>query len=360
MNVVNTLVQTLKARTLRSGAALADAGLMAAGRIADADAAAAVQPVAVTPEMAALIDASDPDDPIARQFVPDQRELVVSPEELSDPIADAAFAPLPGVVHRHPDRVLLKPVMTCPVYCRFCFRREAVGAADAALTPQQLAAALDYIRGHEEIWEVILTGGDALMLSPRRLAEIVAALDAMPHIEVIRIHSRVPAVDPDRVTAALVAALGAATAVYVVLHCNHAREITPAARCAIAALVDAGIPMLSQTVLLRGINDSDDALADLMRALVANRIKPYYLHHGDLARGTGHFRTTIASGRALMRRLRRRISGLCQPDYVLDIPGGHGKVPVGPSYISGPADGSGWTVTDHAGGRHAYRDITPR
>ncbi len=354
MNVVNTLVQSVTKMTLRSGAALADAGLIAAPGIKDADAAAALQPIAVTPEMAALIDGGDADDSIARQFVPDTRELVISADELADPIGDAAFSPLPGIVHRHPDRVLLKPVMTCPVYCRFCFRRETVGAPASALAPQELDAALDYLRRDGEIWEVILTGGDALMLSPRRLGDIVAALDAVPHVAVIRIHSRVPAVDPGRITPALIAALKTATAVYVVLHCNHAREITPRATRAIARLVDAGIPMLSQTVLLKGVNDDADALADLMRTLVANRVKPYYLHHGDLARGTGHFRTTIARGRDLMRALRRRLSGLCQPDYVLDIPGGHGKVPVGPRYIRAHGDGGGWIVSDTAGQEHTY------
>ena len=366
MRVVNAIVQTVKAqtlkpktpntKTLRSGAELAEAGLRVNRHVANA--VAGIQPVAVTAEMAALIDADDPNDPIARQFLPDARELAAAPEERADPIGDDAFSPVRGVVHRHPDRVLLKPVltMTCAVYCRFCFRRETVGRADGALAPDELAAALGYIREHREIWEVILTGGDALVLSPRRLGDIIAALDAIPHVEVIRIHSRVPAVDPARVTEALVAALRAETAVYVVLHCNHAREITPAAVGAIRMLVDAGIPMLSQTVLLRGVNDDAGTLAALMRTLVRNRVKPYYLHHGDLARGTGHFRTTIAAGRALMRTLRTRISGLCQPDYVLDIPGGHGKVPIGPCYIRRHPTAAGWTVTGHAGREHTFRD----
>lgn len=355
MNVINDIVQTLSRRTLRSGADLAKAGLIDAGRIAGTDKAAAALPIAVTPDMAALIDCGDPEDPIARQFVPDPCETVASPDELADPIGDGAHSPVAGIVHRHGDRVLLKPVMACPVYCRFCFRREAVAADDAVLGPNALAAALDYIRAHKEIWEVILTGGDPLILSPRRLGEIVAALDAIPHVAVIRIHSRVPAVDPARITQQMTAALKCATAVYVVLHCNHGREITPAAKSAIASLVDAGIPMLSQTVLLRGVNDDADTLGALMRTLVANRIKPYYLHHGDLARGTRHFRTTIATGRALMRRLRRHLSGLCQPDYVLDIPGGFGKVPVGPNYMEERPDG-GWTVTDTARRQHTYRD----
>ncbi len=355
MNVINHIVQTLRRRTLRSGADLAEAGLIDAGRIAATDQAAATLPIAVTSDMAALIDCGDAADPIARQFIPDPCERVTAPDELADPIGDAAHCPVRGIVHRHADRVLLKPVMACPVYCRFCFRRDAVAMDDAMLSTAELAAAIGYIRAHEEIWEVILTGGDPLILSPRRLGEIVAALSAIPHVAVIRIHSRVPVVDPARIGAEMVAALKCATAVYVVVHCNHAREITPAAERAVAALVDAGIPMLSQTVLLRGVNDDAQALGQLMRALVANRIKPYYLHHGDLARGTGHFRTSIARGRVLLHDLRKRLSGLCQPDYVLDIPGGFGKVPVGPNYIE-ERPGGGWNVTDTAGRQHSYRD----
>ncbi|MHA1107652.1 MAG: lysine-2,3-aminomutase-like protein [Alphaproteobacteria bacterium] len=355
MNVINHIVQTLKHRTLRSGADLAGAGLIDSSRIAATDEAAATLPIAVTSHMAALIDGGDAADPIARQFIPDPCEQITAPDELADPIGDEAHCPVKGIVHRHPDRALLKPVMACPVYCRFCFRREAVAMDDAMLSPGELATALDYISAHGEIWEVILTGGDPLILSPRRLGEIVAALGAIPHVAVIRIHSRVPVVDPARITADMVAALKCTKAVYVVVHCNHAREITPLARDAIAALVDAGIPMLSQTVLLRGINDHEQALGALMRALVANRIKPYYLHHGDLARGTGHFRTSVARGRALMQGLRKRLSGLCQPDYVLDIPGGFGKVPVGPNYME-ERPGGGWIVTDIAGRAHIYRE----
>jgi lysine 2,3-aminomutase len=249
--------------------------------------------------------------------------------------------------------VLLMPVMTCPVYCRFCFRREAVG--EGPLSREELDAALDYIRGHDEIWEVILSGGDPLVLSPRRLSAIVDALDAIPHVGVIRIHTRVPVAEPDRITPDLVVALKRDTPVYVTLHCNHARELAPAARAAIARLVDAGLPMLSQTVLLKGVNDDAATMEALMRALVRCRVKPYYLHHGDLARGTGHFRATLAAGQALTRALRGRLSGIAQPTYVLDIPGGHGKAPVGPCYLR-EADGGGWRVEDWQGRDHPYRD----
>jgi lysine 2,3-aminomutase len=289
--------------------------------------------VAVTPAMLALIDAGDAGDPIARQFVPDARELDARPEESADPIGDWTHSPVKGVVHRYPDRVLLKPTHACAVYCRFCFRREMVGPGGEALTPAELTAALDYVRANSEIWEVIVSGGDPLVLSPRRLGGIVAALGDIAHVQVIRIHTRVPVVEPVRIDHQLLAALASDKAVYVALHANHPREFTPEARAACRRIVAAGIPMLGQSVLLKGVNDDPATLEALMRAFVANRIKPYYLHHADLAPGTGHFRTTIGEGQALMRDLRGRASGLCQPSYVLDIPGGHGKVPIGPAYL---------------------------
>jgi lysine 2,3-aminomutase len=259
-------------------------------------------------------------------------------------------------VHRYPDRVLLKPVHVCAVYCRFCFRREVVGHG-RSLSAIELKAALGYIRAHSEVWEVVLTGGDPLVLSPRRLGEIVQQLAAIEHVKVVRVHTRVPVVEPDRITPELVGALAApGKATYVALHVNHARELSPKARAACARLVDAGIPMLSQTVLLRGVNDDAAVLGELMRALVESRIKPYYLHHGDLAPGTAHWRTSIEQGQALLRSLHGRLSGLCQPTYVLDIPGGHGKSPIGPSYLERVAtDGAAhYEVEDFNGGRHVY------
>jgi lysine 2,3-aminomutase len=309
-------------------------------------------PHLLTPHLAGLIDPADPADPIARQFLPDQREGAAAPGELADPIGDAPHSPVPGIVHRYPDRVLLTPVMTCAAYCRFCFRREAVG--EGALDGAALEAALDYIRAHGEIWEVILSGGDPLVLSPRRLAAIIAALDAIPHVETIRIHTRLPVADPARITDALVGALTADTPVWVVLHCNHARELSEETRAACVRLARAAIPLLGQTVLLKGVNDDAGTLEALFRAMVRSRIKPYYLHHADKARGTGHFRTTLAEGRALMRGLRGDLSGIALPTYVLDIPGGHGKVPAGPCYLT--PEGDGWTAEDPWGGRHPYRD----
>jgi lysine 2,3-aminomutase len=319
-------------------------------------AAAESMAIALTPEMLALIDRRDPaNDPIARQFVPSAAEMDVAPDELADPIGDEARSPVKGIVHRYPDRILLKPLHACPVYCRFCFRREKVGPGGDALSEAELDAALSYIRARPQIWEVILTGGDPLMLAPRRLGALIAALDAIPHVAIIRIHSRVPIVEPSRLTPELVAALKPRRAVlWFGVHCNHARELGVPTRAALARLADAGVPLLGQTVLLAGINDDVETLDQLMRALVTARVKPYYLHHPDRVRGTSHFRVSIARGQELMRALRGRLSGLAQPTYVLDVPGGHGKVPIGPGYLGDDPDAL--TVEDAFGSRHAYPD----
>lgn len=341
-------------RSLTRPAELVQAGLVAPDRLAEIEAVAARYAVTVTPDMAGLIDPMDPADPIAAQFIPGSAELMRMPEENGDPIGDERFSPVKGIVHRHPDRVLLKPSLLCPIYCRFCFRRESVGQAGAMLSEAELAAAIAYIAARPEIWEVVVTGGDPFLLAPRRIRALVGALDRIPHLGVIRFHTRVPVVDSARIGAEFLEALAADKAVYVVLHANHPRELTPAARDACSRIVGAGIPMLSQTVLLKGVNDDPETLTALMRGLVRMRVKPYYLHHGDLAPGTSHFRTTIAEGQALMRQIQGRVSGLCQPNYVLDLPGGYGKVPVGPCYATPAAEGDGWSVEDSAGRRHLY------
>jgi lysine 2,3-aminomutase len=337
-------------KALRSAFALVEAQLIEPERLTVLKNVASRYAVAITPAVVDLIDSADPHDPIALQFVPDERELETHAEESADPIGDAAHSPVPGLVHRYPDRVLLKVVNACAVYCRFCFRREMVGPGRGGLTGKALAAALDYIARAPKIWEVILTGGDPLVLPPRRLRDLMTRLAAIDHVKVIRLHTRIPVVAPERVTPALLRALRTGKATYMVLHANHPRELTDEARAACARVVDAGIPMLSQSVLLRGVNDDVETLGALMRALVECRIKPYYLHHADLAPGTAHLRTSIVEGQVLMRALRGRHSGLCQPQYVLDIPGGHGKSPIGPTYLS--ADGS--QITDFKGARHAY------
>jgi lysine 2,3-aminomutase len=342
-------------RPLRTAGDLVEAGLIDASAEEAISRVASRYAITISPAIASLIDRDDPNDPIARQFVPDAAELTLMPEERADPIGDGAHSPVTGIVHRYPDRVLLKAVHVCPVYCRFCFRREMVGPQGlGTLTPAELDAAIAYIADHSEIWEVILTGGDPLVLSPRRLAEILERLGAIGHVKVVRFHTRVPVVEPHRVDADLIASLrSSGKATYVALHANHPRELTDEARAAAARLIDAGIVMVSQSVLLKGVNDDPDVLAELMRAFVETRIKPYYLHHPDLAPGTSHFRLTIEEGQALVASLRGRVSGLCQPTYILDIPGGHGKAVISASAIE--AEGGGcYTVTDFRGNEHVY------
>lgn len=298
-----------------------------------------------------------PGDGVAAQFVPDARELDIRPEELADPISDLAFSPTPGLTHRYPDRVILHITRTCEVYCRFCFRREVVGQ-DGTLPEADLAAALAYIARTPAIHEVILTGGDPMVLSARRIDALLARLAAIPHVDLVRFHTRIPVVAPQRIDAEMLSALRPARlAVWVVIHTNHAQELTPAACAALARLADAGVPLLSQTVLLRGVNADADTLADLFRALLRNRVKPYYLHHCDLARGTSHFRTTIAEGQAIMDALRGRISGTALPGYVLDLPGGHGKAPLAPGHVQQIAPGR-YRIRDWRGNWHDYSDPT--
>jgi len=344
--------------TLRSIAQLRDAGFVPAEQTAALEQVAARYAVAITPALADLIDRDDPNDPIARQFIPEPAELESQLPERADPIGDDAFSPVEGIVHRYPDRVLLKLVHTCPVYCRFCFRREMIGPGGRrGLTGEKRAAAYAYIRRHPEIWEVILTGGDPLVVPASRLRAAVRTLAAIDHVKILRLHTRMPVAAPERITAELVAALRVPPkTTYVALHANHPRELSPAARAACARIVDAGIPMLSQTVLLRGVNDDAETLSALMRAFVECRIKPYYLHHADLAPGTSHLRTSVETGQDLMRHMRGRVSGLCQPAYVLDIPGGAGKVPIGPSYISAADAGAErcYEVRAIDGAVHAY------
>jgi len=337
---------------LRTVGELAEAGLVPADpgldRVADKYA------IGVTPAMQDLIDPADPDDPIARQFVPSAAELTVTPQERADPIGDLSHSPVTGIVHRYPDRVLLKAVHVCPVYCRFCFRREMVGPQGlGTLTGAELDAAMAYIVAHEEIWEVILTGGDPLALSARRLRDLMVRLAGIDHVRIVRFHTRVPVVEPERIDAEMVAALTASgKTTYLAVHANHPRELTPAARSGFDRLLAGGIVLVSQSVLLRGVNDDVETLAALMRGFVENRIKPYYLHHPDLAPGTGHFRVGIEEGQRLVAALRGRVSGLCQPAYVLDIPGGHGKADIAAPSIRG-GDGC-FTVRDWQGNEHAY------
>ncbi|MDH4415577.1 MAG: lysine-2,3-aminomutase-like protein [Rhizobium sp.] len=342
-------------QTSRTVADLVSDGLLTIEKAADIEAVAERYAIALTPTVRALIDTSDPTDPIAAQYVPSAAELIDQPGERPDPIGDHPHSPVEGIVHRYPDRVLLKLVHVCPVYCRFCFRREMVGPqGDGSLAGERLETALDYIAAQTDIWEVILTGGDPLILSPRRLREVSARLAAMDHVKILRIHSRVPAVDPERITTELVEALAlSGKSVILALHANHPRELTPDVRAACRRLSAGGVQLVSQSVLLKGVNDDAETLTALMRGFVETGIKPYYLHHPDMAPGTGHFRLSIAEGQVLMRALRTRISGICIPHYILDLPGGHGKVALGEDAVRDLGDGR-YAVRDREGREHTY------
>ena len=345
-----------KPRAISSVAGLAEHGLVKAGDVKRLAKVEQNFSTRLTSEVLAQIKTADLTDPIFQQYVPQLAELDIQKDELADPTGDGPHGKVKGIIHRYEDRLLLTPTHTCQVYCRFCFRREKVGKGSGALSKAELDAAIAYIAAHSEIHEVILSGGDPLVLSDRRLGEVMNRLAAIPHVQVIRFHTRVPMVEPSRITPALLKAMKVRPAVYVVVHVNHVAELSKAACKGLARMARAGIPLLSQTVLLKGVNDDAEILARLFRALIANRVKPYYLHHLDRAKGTSHFRVTIKRGQEIMRRLRGRLSGIAQPTYVIDIPGGFGKVPIGPEYISENGAGE-YEITDPKGRRHPYRDL---
>lgn len=343
-------------RTLRTGRDLSDAGLVGPDQAGAVDAVGRRFSVALPAHLAGLIDRGDPRDPVARQFVPSPDELAFDGEGVGDPTGDGAHSPVRGLVHRYPDRVLLMPTLSCPAYCRYCFRRDRVGRAAGAPGARDIEAALAYVAAREGIREVILSGGDPLSLSDARLAGLLERLGAIGHVEAVRVHTRAPVTVPSRVTPGLLGALTSSGRPWIVLHCNHRRELSAQAAAACRRLAGAGLPLVSQSVLLRGVNDDVDSLAGLLRALVALGVKPYYLHHPDRAAGTRRFRLPLGEGLALVRSLRGRVSGLCQPTYVVEIPGGHGKVQVSEAADNG--DGT-WTLTDFTGREHLYREEGP-
>lgn len=340
--------------TLTTPEALVSAGLATSSSIDDLQAVADKYATAIPAHLAQLITTDAPNDPIARQFVPSPIELETIPEERVDPIGDHVRSPLRGVVHRYPDRLLLKVHSACAVYCRFCFRREMVGPGGDTMSAADLEAAFEYIRNDKNVWEVILTGGDPLVLSPQKIAAILDELDTIEHVHVVRFHTRLPVAAPDRITDALVGVLSSRrVTVYVAVHTNHARELSAEAVAACGRLTRAGVPLVGQSVLLKGVNDTTEALTDLFRAMVRARIKPYYLNHPDLAPGTSHFRVPVATGQALMKELRGQISGIALPTYILDIPGGYGKIPIESSYIK--QDRSDFMVVEDVNGQdHEY------
>jgi lysine 2,3-aminomutase len=287
-------------------------------------------PMRITPYYLDLIEA--PGDGIWRQCVPDARELLPS-EEVADPLDEERLSPVPLVVHRYPDRVLLLASGQCAVYCRFCTRKRKVGCAAMGVTQQRLEAAIDYIARTTQIRDVILSGGDPLLLEDEHLESLLGRLRAINHVEIIRLGSRVPVTLPQRITEPLCAMLRRYHPLYLNTHFNHPRELTPEAFEACRRLADAGLPLGNQTVLLRGVNDTPAVMQSLITGLLKMRVRPYYLHHMDLAAGTGHFRTRIETGLDIVAALRGPVSGLAVPHYVIDAPGGKGKIPLLPEYL---------------------------
>lgn len=283
-------------------------------------------PFRVTSHYLDLIEA--PGDPIWRQCMPDSAELLEDDRLCSDPLAEARHSPVPGVVHRHLDRVLLLVAGGCPTLCRFCFRKGRLDSDALELSSSRFDDAIAYLEARPGIREVILTGGEPLLLEDDRISEILTALRRIDHIDILRIHTRAPVVLPARITEKLVSLLLGASPLYLMIHVNHPLELTAEFADACSRLADAGIVLGSQTVLMRGVNDVQETLEALMRGLLRLRVRPYYLHHPDLTAGTGHFRTTLEHGRRLIDHLQDRLPGLAVPHYVVDLPGGRGKVPV--------------------------------
>jgi lysine 2,3-aminomutase len=290
-------------------------------------------PIAVTRYYLGLCDPLDPACPIRRQVVPLAAEAHTAPGDLGDPLGECAHEVAPSLIRRYPDRALLLVTDRCATYCRFCTRRRLVGRTPGLGSPERLQAALGYLRAHPEVREVIVSGGDPLLLATRKLVSILSALRAIPTVEVIRLATRTPVVLPSRITEELLVALRPLQPLWVMTHFNHPKELTGPARAACARLVDAGFPVNNQTVLLRGVNDRVETLADLFRALVRARVRPYYLMQADVAGGTAHLRTPLGAGLEIMAALEGQLSGLALPRLVVDAPSGLGKVPLCADYV---------------------------
>lgn len=289
--------------------------------------------MAVTPYYASLIRPGDPNDPVRKVCVPSVEETFPCENDMADPLGEVSDSPVPHIVHRYPDRVLFLVTLCCSTYCRYCTRRRVVGEEDRVISEPELRAALGYIRAHGEIRDVLISGGDPLTMATPKLERIVSALRAIPHVDIIRIGTRVPVVLPMRITDELLAMLKKYQPVWINTHFSHPNEITPQASRACEAIVDAGIPLGDQTVLLRGVNDSTAVMKELMLKLVHHRVRPYYLYQCDLSRGIGHFRTTVDKGVEILHDLTGNISGYAVPKFVIDAPGGGGKVPVAYDYV---------------------------
>jgi lysine 2,3-aminomutase len=289
--------------------------------------------MAITPYYASLIDPADPACPIRRQAIPTVAELRPGPHDMTDPLFEDVDSPVPGLTHRYPDRVLFLTTDQCSMYCRHCTRRRVAGQTDRARSREEIDAAIAYIKVTPVVRDVLLSGGDPLTVGDDELEYVLARLRAIPHVEIIRIGSRMPVVCPQRITADLCAMLRKYHPVWLNTHFNNPREITVESARACAMLADAGVPLGNQSVLLRGVNDTPAIMKELSHALLRIRVRPYYIYQCDLARGLGHFRTTVARGIEIIENLRGHTTGLAVPTYVVDAPGGGGKIPVGPEYV---------------------------
>ncbi|MDQ7092018.1 lysine 2,3-aminomutase [Desulfosporosinus sp. PR] len=289
--------------------------------------------MAITPYYAALMDPDDPKCPIRQQAIPTSSELHVGQFDLYDPLHEDTDSPVPGLTHRYPDRVLLLVTDQCSMYCRHCTRRRMAGQTDRPLPEEHFNLALQYIRSTPQVRDVLISGGDPFTLSDDRLEYILSGLRAIPHVEIIRIGTRTPVVLPMRITDNLVRMLRKYHPLWVNTHFNHPKEMTPQAQAALARLADCGIPLGNQSVLLHGINDCPKLMKKLVHELVKNRVRPYYIYQCDLSKGIEHFRTSVSKGIEIVENLRGHTSGYAVPTYVIDAPGGGGKIPVSPQYL---------------------------
>ncbi|MFO7675151.1 MAG: KamA family radical SAM protein [bacterium] len=326
---------------------------------ADEEAAVGAQgrglPLSITPYYASLLDPDDPGQPLRRTVVPTAAELVTAPGETGDPLAEDADSPVPGLVHRYPDRVLFLVTGACAVYCRYCTRSRLVGGRRHCFGPANWEAALDYIARTHQVRDVLLSGGDPLTMPGERLEWLLGRLQAIPHVEVVRIGTKVPVVLPQRVTAALCRMLRRHHPVWMSIHFTHPDELTPETAQACARLADAGVPLGSQTVLLKGVNDDVATLRRLFTTLMRIRVRPYYLYQCDPIAGSAHFRTPVARGIEMIRGLRGHISGYAVPHYVVDAPGGGGKIPLLPQYTAG-REGGDLVLVNYEGRQFRYPD----
>ena len=309
----------------------------------------------IPPYWAALMDPEDPGCPIRRQAVPTEEEYKLSPNDMIDPLSEDSHMPVPGLVHRYPDRVLLLVVEVCSMYCRFCTRSRVVGTTAGYSRPANIDAAVDYIRAHRKIRDVLISGGDPLTLSDERLDDVLTKLKAIPHVEFVRIGTRNPVTLPYRVTESLCSVLKKHKPVWMSLHFNHPKEVTEPVKRACGMLADSGVPLGSQTVLMRGINDRAAIMKKLFHELLKIRVRPYYIYQCDPVKGTAHFRTPVSAGLAIIEKLRGHTTGYAVPTFVVDGPGGGGKIPLMPNYVVSVKDGV-WTLRNYAGKLFTYKE----